>query len=112
MKRSATVRICGWRFFALVVLSCVACGRNDRDLLPPAEAAAAISELLYRQNLIADAEVNARANEYVLAVTRDRKSADSIMPEFHRWLADWARDHPERAADARAWGTPFLTGGD
>ena len=105
------VRICGWRLFALVVLSCVACGRNDRDLLPPAEAAAAISELLYRQNLIADAEVNTRANEYVLEVTRDGTSADSVMPEFHRWLADWAREHPKRAAEARARGTPFSSGG-
>ena len=90
----------------VVLLGCVACTRNDRPLLPPDEAAAAISELLYRQNLIADAEVNARANEYILAVTRDRRSADSIMPEFHRWLADWARDHPKRAAEARARGTP------
>jgi hypothetical protein len=97
---------------AIVVFTCVACGRNDRALLPPAEAAAAISELLYRQNLIADAEVNTRANEYVLEVTRDRRSADSVMPEFHRWLADWARDHPTRAAEARARGAPYSTGGD
>jgi hypothetical protein len=110
---SRAVLIRGCRLSAMVVLlGCVACTRNDRPLLPPDKAAGAISELLYRQNLIADAEVNARANEYVLAVTRDRKSADSIMPEFHRWLADWARDHPKRAAAARVRGAPISTGGD
>jgi hypothetical protein len=60
-----------------------------------------VSELLYGRNLIADPEVNARMNEYVLQVSRDGRSADSVIPEFHEWLAAWARDHPDRVAAAR-----------
>ena len=70
-------------------------------MLPPAEASARVSELLYGRNLIADPQVNARMNEYVLAVSRDGVPADSVMPEFHRWLEAWARDHPHRVAAAR-----------
>ena len=87
---------------ALVVSSCAGEGSaRDGDILPPAEASARVSELLYRQNLIADPQVNAEMNEYVLAVSRDGVSVDSVMPEFHRWLAAWARAHPDRVAAAR-----------
>ena len=60
-----------------------------------------MTELLYRRNLIADPQVNAKMNEYVLAVSRDGVAVDSVMPEFHRWLAAWARAHPDRVAAAR-----------
>jgi hypothetical protein len=95
----------------LACLALAACGadakREDDRLLAPAEASARVSELLYGRNLIADPEVNARMNEYVLAVSRDGVPADSVMPEFHRWLARWARAHPDRVAAARlATGSP------
>lgn len=60
-----------------------------------------VSELLYGQNLIGEPQVNAKMNEYVLAVSRDGVHADSVMPEFHWWLARWARAHPDRVAAAR-----------
>ncbi|HEX6369796.1 MAG TPA: hypothetical protein VF006_12830 [Longimicrobium sp.] len=76
-------------------------------MLPPAEASARVTELLYGQNLIADPQVNAKMNEYVLAVSRDGVPADAVMPEFHRWLAGWTRARPDRVAAARLEvGTP------
>lgn len=86
----------------LVLTGCGAEGRTGEDeLLAPADASAAVSELLYGRNLVADPQVNAKMNEYVLAVSRDGAPADSVMPEFHRWLAGWARAHPDRVAAAR-----------
>jgi hypothetical protein len=69
--------------------------------LSPEEASARVSELLYGRNLIADPEVNAKVNEYVLAVSRDGVRADSVMPELHTWLAAWAERHPDRVAAAQ-----------
>lgn len=97
----------GCRRLAIVVLlAAAACGRNEPQLLSPAQATAAVSDLLYRDNLITDPEVNARMNEYVLQVSRDGKPADAVMPVFHRWLAEWAREHPDRVASARAGRRP------
>lgn len=76
-------------------------GRREAEVLPPAEASARVSELLYGQNLIADPEVNAKMNEYVLAVSRDGVPVDSVMPEFHRWLSQWARKNSDRVAAVR-----------
>ena len=106
MKRT----VLGRSLAMLVVLTGVACsgegtGGQSR-LLPPAEASRQVSELLYGRNLIADPEVNARMNEYVLRVSRDGRSADSVIPEFHQWLASWARDHPDRVNDARVAAAP------
>lgn len=94
-----------WRMLALVGAVLAGCGdavgeREDAALVP-AEASARVSELLYRHNLVADPEVNAKMNEYVLAVSRDGVSVDSVMPAFHRWLVAWLRDHPGRAEAAR-----------
>jgi hypothetical protein len=101
MKR----RVLGRSLAMLVALTGVACRGEGKGspsrLLPPAEASRQVSDLLYRRNLIADPEVNARMNEYVLQVSRDGRSIDSVMPDFHRWLAAWARDHPDRATAAR-----------
>lgn len=92
----------------LRMLACVAMGgcagedrRSGAEMLTPAEAAARVTGLLYGRNLVADSQINAKMNEYVLAVSRDGVPADSIMPEFHRWLAAWARTHADRAAAAR-----------
>lgn len=86
----------------LAIAGCVGEGREaGGETLPPAEAAARVTELLYGQNLVADSQVNAKMNEYVLAVSRDGVPADSVMPEFHRWLAAWVRAHPDRVAAAR-----------
>lgn len=71
------------------------------ERLSAAEASARVSELLYERNLVSDPEVNAKMNEYVLAVSRDGVPADSVMPRFHRWLEGWARAHPNRVAAAR-----------
>lgn len=91
------------RVLALLVLA--GCAGEEREAggetLPPAEASARVTELLYGRNLIADPQVNAKMNEYVLAVSRDGVPADSVIPEFYRWLAAWARAHPDRAAAAR-----------
>lgn len=76
-------------------------GGADGGLLPPAEASERVSEMLYGQNLVADPQVNAKMNEYVLAVSRDGIPADSVMPAFQRWLTTWAHAHPDRAAAAR-----------
>lgn len=86
----------------LVLAGCAGEAREaGRERLPPSEASARVTDLLYGRNLIADPQVNAKMNEYVLAVSRDGVPADSVMPEFHRWLAAWARDHPDRVAAAR-----------
>ena len=96
-----------------VLCGCAGEGRDaDAELLPPAGALARVSELLYGRNLIADPQVNAKMNEYVLAVSRDGVPADSVMPEFHRWLAGWVRAHPDRVAAARLQpGSPPPEGG-
>ncbi len=99
------MRPCGGGLGALVLLMLSACAGEGRgpigEMLPPAEAAARVTKLLYGQNLIADPQVNEKMNEYVLAVSRDGVPADSVMPEFHRWLVAWVRAHPDRAAAAR-----------
>lgn len=74
---------------------------RDGGRLPPAEASARVSEMLYGQNLISQPQVNARMNEYVLAVSRDGVPADSVMPEFHRWLVEWVRVNPNLVDAAR-----------
>jgi hypothetical protein len=74
----------------------------------PAVALEGVSDLLYKENLITDPEVNQRMNEYILKVSRDGVAADSVMPEFHQWLVNWARKHPERVADARARPAPYV----
>jgi len=103
----------GCRVLAVVTAVALAgCGRGDGGgaLRHPAVAMKAVSELLYDQNLITDPEVNGRMNEYVLKVSRDGVAADSVIPEFHRWLVDWARRHPERVAAARARPAPYEAG--
>lgn len=87
---------------ALMISACAgeASGR-DGEMLPPGEASARVSEMLYGQNLISDSQVNAKMNEYVLAVSRDGVPADSVMPEFHRWLVEWVRVHPNLVEAAR-----------
>lgn len=86
----------------VVAAGCAGEGRKaGGETLPPAEASARVTELLYGQNLVADPQVNAKMNEYVLAVSRDRVPLDSVMPEFHRWLVEWAHTHPGRAQAAR-----------
>lgn len=88
----------------IALLGLSGCARDVGEIdacLPPHQAAEQVSALLYGRNLVTDPEVNAKMNEYVLAVSRDGVSADSVMPQFHRWLAAWARDHPERVAAAR-----------
>lgn len=72
-----------------------------RDRIDPAAASARVSVLLYQQGLVSDPEVNAKMNEYVLAVSRDGVSVDSVMPEFRHWLEAWAQAHPDRVATAR-----------
>lgn len=103
--RMALVKPHRWIPFLAACAALCGCAGEGRgggaELLPPAEASARVSELLYGRNLIVDPQVNAKMNEYVLAVSRDGVPADSVMPEFHRWLAAWARAHPDRVASAR-----------
>jgi hypothetical protein len=104
-------RLLGVSLPMLVVLTGVGCSGGEGEggqsrLLPPAEASRQVSDLLYGRNLIADPEVNARMNEYVLQVSRDGRPADSVIPEFHQWLTAWARDHPDRVNDARVAPAP------
>ncbi|HKP77469.1 MAG TPA: hypothetical protein VJT67_18200 [Longimicrobiaceae bacterium] len=92
-----------WLLAGIVWLAVAGCeGRREGAVrLAPEEASERVSELLYERNLIADPEVNAKVNQYVLAVSRDGVPADSVMPELHQWLAAWARAHPDRVASAR-----------
>lgn len=102
----------GFRVWSvLLVVAASACGGRESGvsevrLLPPAEASRQVSDLLYGANLISDPDVNARMNHYVLQVSRDGRSSDSVMPEFHRWLASWAAQHPDRVSAARVAGRP------
>jgi hypothetical protein len=93
------------RVLVLVLLAVAGCAaegtESGGETRPPAEASARVTELLYGHNLIANPQVNAKMNEYVLAVSRDGVPVDSVMPEFHRWLTAWARAHPDRVAAAR-----------
>ncbi|HEX6372877.1 MAG TPA: hypothetical protein VF006_28400 [Longimicrobium sp.] len=63
--------------------------------------------MLYERNLIADPEVGAKMNEYVLQVSRDGIRADSVMLAFHRWLVRWMAEHPERVDSAWAAPAPY-----
>lgn len=80
---------------------------TEPELLAPAAASAAVSEMLYEKNLISDPLVGAKMNEYVLRVSRDGVPADSVMPELHRWLARWAAEHPDRVAAAWVAASPY-----
>lgn len=80
---------------------------TETELLPPAAASAAVSEMLYEKNLISDPLVGAKMNEYVLRVSRDGVPADSVLPQFHRWLARWAAEHPDRVAAAWVAPSPY-----
>lgn len=96
-----------WLGIPWAVACCLALAACDRgtvvngQALASAEASARVSELLYDRGLIADAEVNRKMNEYVLAMSRDGFPPDSVMPAFARWLEAWARANPDRAAAAR-----------
>ena len=87
------------------------CGSRAEEPAAPAVAAARVSELLYERNLIADPEVGAKMNEYVLQVSRDGVPADSVMPAFHRWLVRWMAEHPERVDSAWAAPAPYRSRG-
>jgi hypothetical protein len=63
--------------------------------------------MLYEQNLVSDSEVNARMNEYVLAVSRDGARPDSVLPAFHQWLEVWSRAHPDRVKRASLVPSPY-----
>jgi hypothetical protein len=80
---------------------------REPGLLSPAAASAAVSEMLYEKNLISDPMVGAKMNEYVLRVSRDGVPVDSVMPQFHRWLARWASEHPDRVAAAWVASSPY-----
>ncbi|HEX6041658.1 MAG TPA: hypothetical protein VFZ20_26660 [Longimicrobium sp.] len=92
-----TMRRLGAGFSVLVLAACA--GEE-----PPFDAAAAtarVGDLLYARNLISDPVVNEKVRGYVAAVDRDGASADSVLREFDRWLAEWSRRHPDRVARAR-----------
>lgn len=99
------MRTCGRVLGVLGAVMASACAGEasgrDGEMLPPVEASARVSEMLYGQNLISDPQVNAKMNEYVLAVSRDGLPADSVMPEFHHWLVEWVRVHPNLVQAAR-----------
>lgn len=86
--------------FALMLVLLAACARGE-DAVEPEAAAARVGQLLYEENLIADPEVNERVGQYIAAVDRDGAPPDSVLPELHAWLEEWAARHPERAARAR-----------
>jgi hypothetical protein len=67
-------------------------------------ASAGVSRYLYELNLLSDPEVNAKNNEYVLAVTRDHVDPGVVLPEFYAWLTRWADEHPDRVQAAREAG--------
>jgi hypothetical protein len=85
-----------------------ACDAPDKgELLGPAAASAAVSELLYEKNLISDPAVMEEMNEQVLRVSRDGLAADSVLPGFHRWLVRWAAENPDRVAAAWVASAPY-----
>lgn len=84
----------------LSVLVLAACA-GEEPRFDAAAATARVGDLLYARNLISDPEVNEKARGYIAAVDRDGASADSVLREFDRWLAEWSRRHPDRAARAR-----------
>ena len=86
---------------ALACVLVAACGRGDTDTVDARAAAARVGQLLYAENLISDPEVNAKVRRYIAAVDRDAVPPDSVLPELHAWLVDWADRHPDRAARAR-----------
>lgn len=63
--------------------------------------------MLYERNLISEPEVNAKMNEVLLRISREKVPADSVMPEFYAWLDQWASDHPDRVAAARLAGGAY-----
>lgn len=83
---------------------------TGRPHLPLAEASVKVDQMLYRENLIQDPEVNEEAKKAVLRVTRDPTARDSVMPAFHRWLEDWAATHPSQAKAARLAGNSPVGG--
>jgi hypothetical protein len=85
--------------FAFTLVLLAACARGE-DAVEPEAAAARVGQLLYGENLIADPEVNERVGRYIAAVDRDGAPPDSVLPELHAWLVEWAARHPERAARA------------
>ncbi|HEX8695962.1 MAG TPA: hypothetical protein VF746_26340 [Longimicrobium sp.] len=88
-------------FCALAFLFAVACARGETDVGDRRAAAAQVGQLLYAENLISDPEVNAKVGGYVTAVDRDGAPLDSVLPDLHTWLVEWAARHPDRVARAR-----------
>jgi hypothetical protein len=100
--------VCRLAFAGLFAAGAACDGRGtEPELLAPAAASAAVSEMLYEKNLISDPLVGAKLNEYVLRVSRDGVPTDSVMPQFHRWLASWAAEHPDRVAAAWVASSPY-----
>jgi len=87
-----------------IVLAAACTGR--REQVSATVASAGVSRYLYEMNLLSDPEVNAKNNEFVLAVTRDHVDHDVVMPAFYDWLSRWAREHPDRVRAAREAGRP------
>lgn len=78
--------------------------RNERALATPEQALIGVRELLYERNLIRDPEVNQKMKEAVLRIAEDGSPSDSVMPDLHRWLEDWAATHPAQVEAARLAG--------
>ena len=93
--------------FALTLVFLAACARGE-DAVEPEAAAARVGQLLYGENLIADPEVNERVGRYIAAVDRDGAPPDSVLPELHAWLVEWAARQPgaRRACADDAQGIP------
>lgn len=78
--------------------------RNERALVTPEQASVGVRDLLYERNLIRDPEVNRKMKEAVLRIAQDGAPSDSVMPDLHRWLEDWAATHPAQVEAARLAG--------